>query len=201
MDLPLSCTCGAVQGALTDVVPKRTRRMVCMCDDCQTYAHWLDRAEDILDAHGGSQVIMTTPARLKLRQGHEHIACVKLGPKGPLRWHTSCCKTPLANGVSNPNIPLMIVSALMFDASSLDDALGPVAARFFGQFGKAPLPPGSHMRVPLSAIAGSAFGLMGARLRGEHKPTPFFNAAGEPVAKPTVLTREERAEQRAKCGA
>ncbi|MBX2799781.1 MAG: hypothetical protein KTR31_19035 [Myxococcales bacterium] len=38
-----------------------------------------------------------TPARITFTEGSEALRCMRLGPKGPLRWYTDCCKTPVAN--------------------------------------------------------------------------------------------------------
>ena len=46
-NVALSCTCGKVRGTARDVDPAYGNHIVCMCDDCQTYAHHLGRAEDI----------------------------------------------------------------------------------------------------------------------------------------------------------
>jgi hypothetical protein len=35
--------------------------------------------------------------------------------------------------------------------------------------------------------------LVGSRLRGDHQRSPFFDAAGAPVAKPLVLSEDELA--------
>ena len=97
MTVPLACSCGAVRGVLRNANARNGSRLVCMCDDCQTYAHHLGRAGDILDAHGGTEVYQTYPARLGFTQGSEPVRCLRLSPKGLMRWHTGCCRTPIGN--------------------------------------------------------------------------------------------------------
>ena len=39
-DLPIRCACGAVAGVLRAVSSRRGNRLVCYCDDCQSFAHF-----------------------------------------------------------------------------------------------------------------------------------------------------------------
>ena len=55
MDLPLRCSCGAWRGVLREVTPGSDNRVVCYCDDCQSIAHSLGRAPEILDAYRDSK--------------------------------------------------------------------------------------------------------------------------------------------------
>ena len=57
------CRCGEVRGFVADASPRTVNRVVCYCDDCQAFAHRLGRA-DLLDAHGGSDVVQVAPASL-----------------------------------------------------------------------------------------------------------------------------------------
>ena len=68
----LGCRCGKVRGRVVDPAPGNVNRMVCYCDDCQTFLHYLKRA-DLLDEHGGTDVVQVAPARLRFEQGAEQI--------------------------------------------------------------------------------------------------------------------------------
>ena len=45
----------------------------------------MGRGDEVLDAHGGTTVLQTSPARIALTGGTEQLACVKLAPgdQGP----------------------------------------------------------------------------------------------------------------------
>ena len=103
-EVPLKCSCGSVQGVARDVSPKTGNRLVCMCDDCQAYAHHLGRAEHILDRNGGTEVFQLTPSQLTLTEGREHLRCLRLKEKGLMRWYAGCCNTPVANTLASPGM-------------------------------------------------------------------------------------------------
>src|SRR5262245_27846255 len=105
MQVELRCRCGEVRGLLKSPSSQTVNRVVCYCDDCQAFAHQLRRA-DLLDAHGGTDIIQVAPAALELVQGKSRIAGLRLTPKGLYRWHTTCCHTPVGNTVS-PAIPFV----------------------------------------------------------------------------------------------
>jgi hypothetical protein len=53
--LPLKCRCGAMRGTANDVAPEAGNRIVCLCDDCQTYAAYVGSLGGdgrIVDAYG-----------------------------------------------------------------------------------------------------------------------------------------------------
>src|SRR4051812_39818162 len=59
----LGCRCGRVRGTVTRAAPASVNRVICYCDDCQAFAHWLARA-DLLDAHGGTDIVQLAPASM-----------------------------------------------------------------------------------------------------------------------------------------
>ena len=150
-DVALKCACGAVTGVASGVDPTRGNRLVCMCDDCQAYAHWLDPAATLLDPNGGTEVFQLTPAQVRITAGREHIRCVRLSETGLMRWYAGCCKTPLANTLGSARAPFMgLLVVAMVGAN--DEVLGPIRARIQARYGKPPLPPGSYSRAPLGLI-------------------------------------------------
>ena len=175
-----------------------------MCDDCQTYAHHLGRADDILDSAGGTDVYQTTPSRVVIETGHEHLRCLRLSPKGLLRWYAGCCNTPIANALNLPKLPFAGVIHCAVDheaqGQGRDEVLGPPRAHTQGRYGHAPLPPGSYARAPFGLIVRSLRVLASARLRGEHQPSPFFDADGQLVVTPEVLSLERRNAMRKAAG-
>jgi hypothetical protein len=198
-DLALRCACGAVRGRLRDVSANSGNRLVCYCDDCQAFAHFLGHADAILDAQGGSDLFQLAPARIEITQGADRLACVRLTSKGLLRWYADCCKTPIANTMASSRAPFagMLHSFVDHarDGRSRDEALGPVLGRVFARFRVAPddpnAPPATE-RPSASIIFRSVRKLLMAWLRGEAAPSPFFDAqTGEPRATPKVLSDEE----------
>ena len=105
MDIPLKCSCGAMRGFVHDISSQRGHRTVCMCNDCQAYAHYLGQAITVLDANGGTDVVPVAPANLEITQGIENLKCLRLTEKGMLRWYAGCCNTPIANSAAISKIP------------------------------------------------------------------------------------------------
>lgn len=198
-DLQIRCTCGAVQGVARDVSRREANRVVCYCDDCQAFAHFLGRAGEILDAHGGTEVVQMSPARLEIDAGTEQLRCMRLTPKGTCRWYTACCRTPIGNTLATHQVPFvgLVSSCVQAGAGrdALDLALGPIHGRVWGRFAKGDTRGLTklHARVPLLMLLRVGRLLLTWRLRGDHRQSPFFEPdTGEPVSAPHVLTDDER---------
>ena len=80
----------------------------------------------------------------------------------------------------------------MNGAQALANAAGPVRERIFGGEAIGGMPPGAHRKVPLRAIPPILVTLAGRLRRGDHRRSPFFDADGEPLVAPRVLTESER---------
>jgi hypothetical protein len=191
MNHPLQCRCGTVKGYLSHTTA--VNRCMCYCRDCQAFAHFLGKADEILDAQGGTDVVQTRPANLTFTHGQNALACMRLTPKGLLRWYTACCNTPIGNTVANYRMPFvgLVHSCLEGTGPSLDQSFGPVRARVNTKSAKGEVPSGSGgmMSAILPFIALVARPLVD----GSYKRTPFFSAdTGAPIATPKVLSRGER---------
>lgn len=199
-DLELRCRCGNVHGRVRDVSPRTVNRVVCYCDDCQAYVHHLGRAE-LLDAHGGTDIVQVSPATLTFDRGMENIAGVRLGPKGLYRWYATCCKTPLGNTAS-PAIPFIGIPDVAFgdlDASRRDVVFG----KAWGILGKFAVggPPEGSTKPNLRGIARVVRLIAGGKLRGRGWPNPFFEQKTRaPRYALTTLSAEEREALRPLCG-
>lgn len=90
-----------------------------MCDDCQSYAYQMDRADDILDPSGGTELYQTTLSNITITQGAEHLGCLRLSPKGLMRWYAGCCDTPIANTLPRHKVPFAGVVHSFFDRDAL----------------------------------------------------------------------------------
>ncbi len=196
-DLPVRCSCGALRGVARGVSGARGNRLVCYCDDCQSFAHFLEGADQILDAHGGTDIFQMSPARLEITQGVDHLACMRLRPGGLLRWYADCCRTPIGNTPASRQMPFVGLIHSCTDAGpdvrSRDQTLGPVRARINARFAKGDRARlDAYDRAPASLILRYVRMLLMARLRGDHARSPFLDAqTGERIASPRVLTGEE----------
>jgi hypothetical protein len=196
-DIPMHCRCGKLAGIALDVSPASASYIVCHCDDCQAFARHLGR-EDELDAAMGSHIVQLSPAQLRLTQGLDQLAALRLSDKGMFRWYAACCRTPIANTGPTHQVPFVgLLRAFLderaSDGSSRDSVLGPPACLIYARYAHGQRPAGAHDTIPKRFIARTAVRLAKARLLGKHKPSPFFDAAGQPLAQPTVLSPTERA--------
>lgn len=196
----LRCHCGEVRGFVTDPSPRTVNRVVCYCDDCQAFTHQIGRA-DLLDAHGGTDIVQVAPASLKFVQGQDRIVGLRLTPKGLYRWHTNCCKTPVGNTLG-PVLPFVGIVAQAFEneAQRPDDIFGKPAGAVLGKYAIGNAPAGST-GINLSLLVRVIGRVLGWRLRGRTWPHPFFKRdTREPVYPATVLSHEAREALRRFCG-
>jgi hypothetical protein len=194
-DVEVRCRCGEVRGRVAGMSPRTVNRVVCYCDDCQAFAHWLGRA-DVLDASGGSDIIQVAPASLAFERGRERIAGMRLSPKGLHRFYADCCKTPLGNTVG-PAIPFVGIVAQAF---ADPHAAGAPVGAILGKFAIGDAPEGS---TKLNArLYGRVLRMvLGWRLSGKAWPHPFFDRATRaPTPRMTTLSRTERDALRPRCG-
>jgi hypothetical protein len=200
-DLALQCRCGAVRGVVRGVTPRNSNHCVCYCDDCQAFIHFLGRADDVLDAYGGTRVLHVSPGRLSFTAGIEHVAVMRLSANGMLRWHTSCCRTPIGNTLTTGMLPFIgLVGAFVREPTA---ALGPVRGRSFPESAKGgrAAVPRDGLPMPLM-VARVMLLMLRWRLRGDHRHSPFFDAdTGQPRATARVLDAAEREELRERCAA
>ncbi|MBT8152945.1 hypothetical protein KMP13_03385 [Epibacterium ulvae] len=182
--LAFSCACGTVQGHLSPDGAKVGTHVECYCADC--------RANELLHnqpdpAPEAVRLLQISPDALTVTQGAEHLCPIRLSPRGILRWHASCCKTPIANSLPNPKLPFAGVRTAVFADPS---TFGKVRVKaFIPQPGKQPRTKGAMLMVI------SMFKRMGAALlSGAWRNTPFFDTdTGKPIAEVKLLSKEERA--------
>jgi hypothetical protein len=105
-DLAVRCTCGALRGVVRDVSPGRGNHVVCYCDDCQTFARFLERAEGVLDAHGGTEIFQTSAAARDL-DGTDRLACMRLTPRGLLAGTPRAAARPIGNTLATRQVPFV----------------------------------------------------------------------------------------------
>jgi len=190
MNHPLQCKCGTLKGRVSH--PERAHRGLCYCRDCQAFAHLLDKRGEILDALGGSDVIAVKPASVSFTQGMAELGCMRLSDKGMLRWYARCCNTPIGNtppDFRTAHVGLLHNCLEAAPGASLDSAFGPVTMWVNTQSAKGKAP--AHPLRTIATVLHFLPGLIGERLSGRYRQTPFFDASGVPVVAPTVLSRDE----------
>ena len=198
-DLPLRCRCGAVRGVARGASPAKVNHCFCYCDDCQAFVHFLGRAGDIFDEHGGTEITQMSQANVVFTANVDKVAAMRLSPKGMVRWYTSCCRTPIGNTMATSAMPFIGMIKAFIDAPST--ALGPIRGRGFAKSAK-----GGRAAVPkdglpeLVMIARVLAKVLRWRLRGDHERSALRDAAtGKPLVEPRVLSEAEREEIRLRC--
>lgn len=192
-DAVLSCACGKVKGVLRGLSAASTNHVWCPCSGCQAYAHFLGRAHDMLDNKGGTNLFQLNPSRVEIHEGMENIACMKVTPRGPLRWYACCCKTPIGNSFPKGGTPFLGVLPIALGMKGTSEELvklvGPVRGRVNQ---KPPVPFGERLQSFFMLLR-FAFKLLGWRITGGKSWKPFFDAETmDPIREPKRLTDEER---------
>lgn len=191
MDRPVQCKCGHLRGELSQT--ERCTRVLCYCCDCQAFAAFLGKSTEVLDAHGGTDVVIAGPEQLRFTAGQDALACMSLSDKGMLRWYASCCSSPIGNTARDPKGAFVgLTHSFVADSPhALAAACGPVRMVSFPKEARAAVPSsGWRMVRPMLGFVGR---MLKARLTGSYRRSPFFDASGQPLATPTVLTPQQRA--------
>ena len=180
-DLDLGCTCGKLTGILRDVGPRQGNRYICHCDDCQAFARFLGRADEVLDEHAGTSVFQTRVARLSIATGTDRLAAIHLTDKPTLRWYATCCRTPLFNTTGSGKFPFLSVITFALDARRRDAVLGPPLGHVFVDFAE-----GDTRALPKTATAVMMFRVLKRMaadlLSRDYRRSPLFDPAnGKPV--------------------
>jgi hypothetical protein len=192
MTHPIRCNCGKLKGTLK--LTQDVNRCVCYCADCQAFARFLKREDDILDEFGGTSIIQTIPKHIDFSEGTEHLACIRLTENGLLRWYAACCNTPIGNTSRNFKLSFigLIHNCLSSEPVSLDDAFGTIRMHVSTQEAI-----GEQKPKSIGLLAGilRVFGMvLRSRLDGSYKTNPFFiPGTGTPIVTPQVLNQDLKA--------
>jgi len=183
LDVPLRCRCGSLTGVVHDVSPAAGFRFLCYCEHCREFARFLDRP-DVLDAAGGTDIFQLPPARVRLTAGTDALRCMHVTPK-VFRWYADCCRTPIAN-TAGPGFPVVALIHSIMDVAatgcSRDELLGPPLCRIYEGSATAPLPPDAPAPPSAGMFLRRGLALLRWRVRGLHRPNPFFGAAQSATA-------------------
>lgn len=194
-DVPLRCRCGKLSGTALEVSPAAGTRIVCYCNDCQAFAHFLERPE-ITDDWGGTDIFQMAPARVRIDHDDDALRCVRLSAKGLYRWYCRHCKTPVANTVG-ARVPFVGLIHSFIDlehaGKSLDALLGDPIGHVHTRAALAGGPPHAKQKSMFPVITRSVRKVFEWWLTGQATPSPFFDAKlRTPRVEPRVLSREER---------
>ncbi len=183
----IQCKCGNIRGHIHG--KGISNRVKCYCSDCQAFARFLDCSGEVLDAHGGTEIVQVAQARLVFSQGLDHLAAVRLSPKGLVRWYAACCKTPIGNTLANPKISFIGLIHSSLDHSMIDADFGKSVA--IVNVDSATGEPKPRRRGMLGTIIRFLGIVLSSRIGKRFRESQLFNEAGEPIVCPTVLTAEE----------
>ncbi len=181
--IQFSCQCGKSKWRLRDAAPSKGSRVKCFCKHCQAYLHHLGHP-DILDTQGGTEIFQTTPDNLDLSEASEHLACLRLTPKGVHRWYAACCNTPMFNSFGTSKFAF--AGCMTAPAGEAD--FGPMVA-------EVQAPKGSDIRTygDLKLMRAFVGRHIRAKLSGRWRQNPFFDIAKNTPIKPVyVLNDAER---------
>lgn len=184
----LQCQCGALRGEISG--KGTSSRVICYCSDCRAFANFLDRAIDVLDEQGGTEIVQVAQPRVALTQGREHLAAVRLSEKGTVRWYAACCNTPIGNTLANPKVSFIGLIHSPLDHSRLDQDFGSKVAQV--NVASAIGTPKPEQQRLFSTILRFIWIILSARVGGTYRRSPFFNQDGDLVVSPRILTTEER---------
>lgn len=180
---PIRCDCGTLRGTLAHGA--WSNRVICYCDDCQAFAEALGRAGETLDVRGGSDIVQTGPSYLAFTEGREQLACLRVTPKGPLRWYAACCNTPIGNTPANPRFNFVgLLHDCLGDTATIDASFGAPRMVAFPRYARGE--PKPKLKVPVTAAAAFLCHVAVGRISGAYRRTPFFDHDGRPVAEPTL---------------
>ncbi|NEQ46726.1 MAG: hypothetical protein F6K00_25535 [Leptolyngbya sp. SIOISBB] len=190
MSHPIQCKCGCLKGSVADV--KTANRVVCYCRDCQAFAHFLGNSGDILDRHGGTDIVQTLPKNISFTQGTEVLACMRLTETGLLRWYTTCCKTPIGNTLPSHKMSFvgLVHNCLESSEITLNDSFGSARIYVHTKYAKGESKPKSAGLM--ATVIRNLARVLRARIDGTYKQTPFFWVdSGVPIVSPKILSHQE----------
>jgi hypothetical protein len=175
-----ACACRRLAGRLAPGGSET--HALCHCRDCRAAYTASGRPDP-----GVTGILQTTPDRLRIERGREHLAARRLLPKGGgIRWYAACCGRPLFYTSPVPRLAIVGVAADRLSGPPLP----PVACEAF-----VPKPGGGHAHKGGARFLRDAVTRIArANLSGSWRDSPLFDEDGKPALRPHRLTEAERAE-------
>jgi hypothetical protein len=193
-EINLSCACAQVQGKTEDTNVQKGNRVHCCCADCQKFAMFLEQEDIVLDQYGATDIFQIPLAHLHITQGHEHLALVRLTPKGLNRWYAKCCNTPIGNTLGGKAPFIGIIHNFMRHTESRDQELGETRGYIHCQSAKQPVPIDlqlSYFKVSMRVLGK----LISWKLKGLNQPSAFFDENFRPITKPLIAEQQAHNEK------
>lgn len=162
---------------------------MCYCADCQAFAKFLGHSDEVLDVHGGTEIVQVAQPRLVFSQGKKHLAAMRLSEKGMVRWYAACCKTPIGNTLIDPKISFIGLIHSSLDRPKMDMDFGKNVAIVNTGSATGELKP--KQRGLLGTMLRFLWIVLSNRIGGRYRKSQLFNESGVPVVHPTVLSAEE----------
>ena len=185
----IQCKCGTLRGQVAG--SGTHNRIVCYCTDCRAFAGFVGKAPDVLDQHGGTEIVQIAQSRLRFLQGEDRLAAIRLSDTGMLRWYASCCDTPVGNTMANPKVSFIGLIHTCLNRQRIDEDFGSRIAMVSTDTALGT--PQPKQRGLAGVIARFIWIALTSRMSGSYKKSPLFDASGLPRVAPKILSAEELA--------
>ncbi|MDO8272920.1 MAG: DUF6151 family protein [Gammaproteobacteria bacterium] len=184
---PIQCKCGAIRGQLEGTGTHS--RIICYCTDCRAFARFLDKASDVLDKQGGTEILQVAQSRLRFLQGEDRLAAIRLSDKGMIRWYASCCGTPIGNTLANPKISFIGLVHTCLNRVRMNEDFGSDIAVVNADTALGepkPKQPGL-----LGVVARFMWIVVTSLVGGGYRKSPLFDTSGSPRVSSKILPDDE----------
>ncbi len=185
-EIKLKCSCGKVRGKTKDINERSGTRITCCCDDCQSFAEYLNQESSVLDQYGGTDIYQMPISNIKITEGTDQISSLRLSSKGMYRWYAKCCNTQIGNSMGAGGPFIGVIHNFMDHGSSRDEELGKNRGHIQTKFARQSVPAdlkGSSIKIIFRSLSK----LIVWKIKGLDKPSVFFDDNGKPIAKPSIL--------------
>ncbi|MBK7156829.1 MAG: hypothetical protein IPH72_34545 [Sandaracinaceae bacterium] len=120
----LRCQCGAVRGVSNDIAPHTGMHIVCMCDDCQAFAHFLEQ-DDVLDASGQDSHLPGQAAPAEHHHGWRTPALRRVVREGHVALVRGLLSHTIANTMASARAPFagVITAFIVPEAGASKEAV------------------------------------------------------------------------------
>ncbi|MEI4194425.1 DUF6151 family protein [Roseovarius sp. E0-M6] len=186
------CRCGTARFEINVPGRRAGSRVRCFCRDCQTAARLHEDGADMLTRAGGTDIWQTTPDRLGIVAGEDHLEVLRLSPRGTYRWHAACCGTPMANTTPRLGLPFVGIPLRQSELPEADKVLGPVTCCAFTATARPDAGAPLRDRGFNGAVARVMTRMAAAWISGRARHNPLRRADGAPIAPVRIISLEER---------
>jgi hypothetical protein len=189
-NISLECNCGSVKGHTDPVSEDSGNRLVCYCKDCQKFAHQLKSKQPILNEYGGTDIFQIPISFVKITQGKQNIACMRLTSKGLYRWYSNCCDTPIGNTMSAAVPFIGVFHNFMKHKNCREQDIGEILCHLHTKSSTKPFPKNTPQKQSIfRVILRCCSKILIWKAKGLNKPNEFFDSDGKPISKPLVLDK------------